>query len=217
MAYLKLHKCTCGSEFLARCSVAKDCATCRKARRKQTTNAWHHANREKHNDQRRAGKHRYDTVNRSVRLEKAYRNRLGISRDVALQLRKQQGGLCAICSIETAMDAGRGGSRGWALDHDHSTGRVRDILCNSCNRILGAIENASNVQNYLEYLERHRRNPRDLIVSPPPRTGKGGANRSKSYCKHGHPFSGDNLIVINRKDGYARRVCRTCRDAALRR
>lgn len=42
-----------------------------------------------------------------------------------------QGGTCAGCR------RARGISKKLAVDHDHSTGRVRGLLCSTCNRLLG--------------------------------------------------------------------------------
>lgn len=35
-------------------------------------------------------------------------------------------------------------------------------------------------------------------------------NMRKTHCKHGHPFSGENLLVFTNKEGQVRRICRTC-------
>jgi hypothetical protein len=40
------------------------------------------------------------------------------------------------------------------------------------------------------------------------RPNNGSYNRSKTTCKHGHPFSGDNLIIV-----CGQRTCRICNNA----
>lgn len=56
----------------------------------------------------------------------------------------EQGGLCGICKINPATDT----------DHDHTTGKVRGLLCNPCNLILGKIEKRPGfIENTLRYLE----------------------------------------------------------------
>ena len=47
------------------------------------------------------------------------------------ELYKQQGGKCAICQRAT------GATKRLAVDHDHSTGKVRGLLCSVCNQFLG--------------------------------------------------------------------------------
>lgn len=42
-----------------------------------------------------------------------------------------QGGRCALCLRAT------GASRRLSVDHDHATGKVRGLLCRTCNGILG--------------------------------------------------------------------------------
>ena len=58
---------------------------------------------------------------------------------------KSQGGLCAICKRQP-----RGDSRIKILvvDHDHEYGRLRDLLCAQCNRLLGQADD--NPQILLE-------------------------------------------------------------------
>ena len=49
----------------------------------------------------------------------------------------------------------------------------------------------------------HRENVRRGVAG-------GSANKAKTHCKHGHPFSGDNLIIEKRSSVFRRRRCRTC-------
>jgi len=60
-----------------------------------------------------------------------------------------QEGLCALCfeSLE---------GRRACIDHDHKTGKVREILCSGCNTMLGfARDDPEILQKAIDYLERH--------------------------------------------------------------
>jgi hypothetical protein len=46
---------------------------------------------------------------------------------------KAQNGQCAICA---SSDPG-GGFKNFAVDHNHTTGEIRGLLCTRCNRGLG--------------------------------------------------------------------------------
>jgi len=63
-------------------------------------------------------------------------------------LLESQGHACAICKKEDW------NGRGPQVDHDHVTGKVRGILCNDCNRALGAIrDNPKTARAMGDYLE----------------------------------------------------------------
>ncbi|WP_409071688.1 endonuclease VII domain-containing protein [Burkholderia pseudomallei] len=49
----------------------------------------------------------------------------------------EQGGVCAICK---RAPSGRGIAAVLHVDHDHTTGIVRGLLCTRCNRALGAFD-----------------------------------------------------------------------------
>ena len=63
----------------------------------------------------------------------------------------RQGGRCAIClSVETG---DKRGSR-FHVDHCHSTGSVRGLLCSSCNLGLGKFRDSTeSLKRAIEYLE----------------------------------------------------------------
>lgn len=57
-----------------------------------------------------------------------------------------QDGVCAICKNTC--------TKSLAVDHDHTTGKVRGLLCNSCNRGLGYLKDSKVIlENALRYLD----------------------------------------------------------------
>ena len=73
----------------------------------------------------------------------------GISDEEYKRMLKEQGGGCAICGI-TRDKIGRA----IAVDHCHETGRVRGLLCGSCNRFIGLInEDIEIAKKLVKYLK----------------------------------------------------------------
>jgi len=70
----------------------------------------------------------------------------------------QQGGVCAICrKPETALNPKTGGPRSLAVDHCHTSGHVRALLCTACNTGLGSFnDNPDRLRAAIQYLERHK-------------------------------------------------------------
>ena len=73
------------------------------------------------------------------------------------QLLAEQNGVCKICqSPETATSGRSTKVKDLAIDHDHKTGKVRGLLCSSCNRALGLFEdNPARLESALNYLAFH--------------------------------------------------------------
>lgn len=66
---------------------------------------------------------------------RALEKRFGISKETYLQILAEQKGRCYICH-KTPYDTKP--RRNLAVDHDHSTGNIRGLLCFNCNhRLLG--------------------------------------------------------------------------------
>ena len=73
----------------------------------------------------------------------------GLTAEAYTAMLQQQGGACAICRMPS--------KRRLAVDHCHTTGRVRGLLCHGCNLILGhAKDSAGVLQQAAAYLLRHR-------------------------------------------------------------
>ena len=59
-----------------------------------------------------------------------------------------QGGKCAICGHEPQ------GSQKLDVDHSHTSGAVRGLLCNNCNKALGLVHDSVEVlENAIKYLK----------------------------------------------------------------
>jgi len=80
------------------------------------------------------------------------RKRYGITATQYDAMLREQDGRCFIC---------RGVQDGYkkrlSVDHDHSTGRVRKLLCNGCNQALGhAKDNPEILDKLALYIRSHR-------------------------------------------------------------
>jgi hypothetical protein len=51
------------------------------------------------------------------------------------------------------------------LDHSHSDGMIRDLLCVRCNMLLGySEESVELLQKLISYIQRHKENPSGKIA-----------------------------------------------------
>lgn len=65
-------------------------------------------------------------------------------------LLKKQVGVCAICKQEERLDR----YSYLSVDHCHETGKIRGLLCSSCNRGLGLFQDKiSSLENAISYLK----------------------------------------------------------------
>ncbi len=91
---------------------------------------------------------------RNKRLKK-----YGITVEEYDRMFEAQRGLCAICGHpETTIDARYGKMRMLSVDHCHTTGKVRGLLCGHCNIGLGSFkDDASLLAHAITYLGRVER------------------------------------------------------------
>jgi hypothetical protein len=76
----------------------------------------------------------------------------GISLQEHQQMFDDQQGVCAICKSE-----GDGKWKKLCVDHDHKTGKVRQLLCRNCNMMLGqAGDNINLLEEMIKYLQKHQ-------------------------------------------------------------
>lgn len=109
-----------------------------KDKNKDRVRAWARALYHKHREKNIAS-------NRAYKLRRSF----GMTIDDYDAMLALQGGGCAICG-----DACSSGKR-LAVDHCHSTGRVRGLLCSVCNRMIGhAKDNPEILEKAIIYLKR---------------------------------------------------------------
>lgn len=84
-------------------------------------------------------KKRYSNKSKDERRDNWYRYEYGVSLDDFNQLLEEQGYKCAICK--------KSSKENLHVDHNHTTGEVRGLLCSKCNRGLGHFDES------LDYLE----------------------------------------------------------------
>lgn len=78
----------------------------------------------------------------------------------------KQGDCCAICRNPEVSMTATGRRMMLHVDHDHKTGRIRELLCSSCNSMVGfAKENESLLEAAKEYLKKHRRPRLTILVT----------------------------------------------------
>lgn len=79
----------------------------------------------------------YHAAKRENRMAEKY----GVSKEQLALMEEKQGGLCAICG-----KANRSYRR-LCIDHCHTSGKVRGLLCDGCNTGLGAFKDSPELLN----------------------------------------------------------------------
>jgi len=152
-----MKKCTkCGeekdlSEFYTnkgnRSGIHSECKMCHlqyKRKNPSTMSSnWKNRNPEKVKEYRK----KYEETHREDIRNRRLKYRYGITTEIFDKLKNDQNGRCAIC----------GGLLGLKVDHNHTTGKVRGLLCNGCNRGLGFfVDNINFLESAIVYLNKNK-------------------------------------------------------------
>lgn len=113
-------------------SMCKEC-------KQNSTLSWRMDNREKYNAVHR--KYCKDNYQK-LRLQ-----RYKLTPESYAEMLLKQEGVCAICKKLPK------GKRPLCVDHEHSTGKVRGILCYGCNRALHILDSPVLLQKAQDYLQ----------------------------------------------------------------
>ena len=95
-------------------------------------------------------------LRRMIRQRHRLRRYFGLTIDEYNAMHTAQAGICAICGEkETAVSGKVRTVRRLAVDHNHVTGEVRDLLCARCNTWLGVLElHPELVEKMTAYLQK---------------------------------------------------------------
>lgn len=103
---------------------------------------------------RRANPEAYRRYNREKQLKRKY----GLTLDQWTGMVAAVGGKCEHCSRVVFADYKRHGvsiTHCAVPDHCHETGRIRGVLCHTCNKALGMLgDTEESIQRLLEYIRR---------------------------------------------------------------
>lgn len=138
----------------------KSCVECRKL---QATK-WRKANRDydvqRRRDWRARNRDRVNELERkrcradpAIARNRALRHRYGIDDQWVRAEIAKQGGRCRVCRTEFSKRHGQHPN----VDHDHVTGKVRGVICGSCNTAAGLLKDSpATAEALAAYLKAHQ-------------------------------------------------------------
>lgn len=81
-------------------------------------------------------------------FKRSLKRHYGITINQYFEMHEKQNGVCAICEQpETSVDKNSKKVRKLAVDHCHTTGKIRGLLCGSCNKAIGAFKDSTKLLN----------------------------------------------------------------------
>lgn len=115
-------------------------------------------------DKEKASKQYKDWYSRNKASKKDYdkwwglHSRYGLTKDEYTTMLVNQSGVCGICKEpEVVLDRRTGLPRSLSVDHCHSTGKIRGLLCTHCNHALGKFKDSIEVlESAIQYLKENK-------------------------------------------------------------
>ena len=97
----------------------------------------------------------WDAKHRPQRFRSELKHKFGITEDNYNEMFNNQNGKCKICNRKESLLCKDGTIRRLAVDHCHSSSKIRGLLCSRCNTALGLFEdNISSLLEAIEYLKK---------------------------------------------------------------
>lgn len=84
------------------------------------------------------------------------KRKFGLTPEQYEEIGTNQGNVCAICKKPEHRKNKRGETCALSVDHNHSTGKVRELLCRGCNSALGHSQESIEVlEALIAYIRKH--------------------------------------------------------------
>src|ERR1017187_6328504 len=115
-----------------------------------TRKAWYQHNKERWVEYQRTFRNKHPARAAEIQRHSQRLHKYGLTKLQFEEMLAMQEGACAACGSLPP-----GTTHGWSVDHSHSTGKVRGLLCMTCNLSLGVIENLPRMAFLTAYLEKH--------------------------------------------------------------
>lgn len=148
------------SEITKQSEDRRNNAKCKFCKVSLTDENWHASHRNKSNLSYRCKKCHAEASSRTGRDYKL-RTMYGITKEDYDNILESQNNVCAICKEEDKVYHNRNGVNikiSMPVDHCHDTGKVRGLLCTSCNRAIGLLKDSiDNLKSAIKYLKKHNK------------------------------------------------------------
>lgn len=104
-----------------------------------------------------AEKRKWRVENQNKSRNTKYLKKFGITLEKVIDMLKKQGDRCGICGVTLTL-----GSK-THLDHDHTTGSIRGVLCQKCNHGIGLFNDSTKIlKSAIMYLNKHAKKGKPL-------------------------------------------------------
>ena len=99
-------------------------------------------------------------ANPSMESDRNLKRTFNLTREQYNEKLASQNFVCAICELpETSTSPNTGTIKSLAVDHNHATGKIRDLLCGRCNTTIGKLnEDLILLEKIKVYLIKHKEN-----------------------------------------------------------
>lgn len=130
----------------------KPCASKKQRENNIKVGGWYKRNINKYREYRK----RWRSGNKNKIHQYTIKQEYGITIEQYNEMLVMQDGRCAICSeYETSTHKGK--ICRLSVDHDHATGRLRQLLCKRCNSVIGMVrDNIQLLNKAISYIELHK-------------------------------------------------------------